>query len=797
MSKNITIIGGGIAGISISRLLSLSGIQNTLLERGSQLCVGSTWHAAGLVTRFAGSSKLKKIHVRSLEIMNQLHNKQDGGISLHTPGSIRIIEKNNIDRLYEAKQHLALGFLYDNPTYKTELISPSEIKSLHPFIDISNIEAGLYTPMDGDVDPTQLTNCLANEAKSNGALIKFNQEVRSINKIKDKFVIHTTNNDVFTSDIVINAAGLWSRKLSNMMGLYHPAMVIEHQYVITDNVPIQESIPVIRDLKGSSYIRKEGQGFLIGPYEDNCQIKDWDQFSPPMNWADMDLFPDNLDRISPNLLHAMELIPEIANVGIKQVINGPTIWTGDSLPRVGASSIPGWYDFNSLTYGIAQSLGLAEYLFDIIIKEQQPFDAIDYFNPSRYGSWTNNDYVKHKIIETYSHNNHIIYPFENRSSANHAIKKYPLFKILQNDGALFGPISGGTQVPFVYHNNNDLDISDVSDLKSFYKFPWANKVQQESSNVLNNVGLSYSFFSKIIVKGNDSRKFLDSICISNLPKKNGNCKLAYMVTDTGQIVSEFTICPVDDYFYLVGNGGHALYDTEWLSSKSFGDVSIENHTDNIDIIHIAGPNSTQLLSLIEPRINDIKFMKMKQINNFASDNIDVNVFQVSFTGCLGYELHINRNYSVQLYNLIKNHPISNDMNLSLFGSMALNSLRIEKGFKTYNDIDYSHYLDASIEPFISKNKNIGINTYDKVSSGKISSKFKIHTDINWEWSVVGDTPIMIDINNQSSVIGYITSSAKSAVSNETIALGFIDRNMISNNNCYVYCFGHKWKIDIL
>ena len=91
------------------------------------------------------------------------------------------------------------------------------------------------------------------------------------------------------------------------------------------------------------------------------------------------------------------------------------------------SEIQGWYDFNSLTYGIAQSLGLAEYLFDII-KGNQLFDAIDYFNPSRYGNWTNNNYVKDKIKETYSHNNCITYPFENRSAGIEHINNYPLWQ---------------------------------------------------------------------------------------------------------------------------------------------------------------------------------------------------------------------------------------------------------------------------------------------------------------------------------------------------------------------------------
>ena len=218
-----------------------------------------------------------------------------------------------------------------------------------------------------------------------------------------------------------------------------------------------------------------------------------------------------------------------------------------------------------------------------------------------------------------------------------------------------------------------------------------------------------------------------------------------------------------------------------------------NNTDKIDILHIAGPNSSKLLSEIDSRINDVKFMKMKHLPEFGSSGINLNLFKVSFTGCQGYELHVTRDKSIQLYQLIKNHQFSKEINLSLFGSLALNSLRIEKGFKTYVDLDYQHYLDAGIKPFICKHKKKGIKQYDNISQGKISSIFYIHTDKQWEWSVVGDTPILFE----DKVIGYITSSAKGGITNKTIGLGYIDKNMKNNKNCYVNCFGNNWKIDIL
>ncbi len=45
----------------------------------------------------------------------------------------------------------------------------------------------------------------------------------------------------------------------------------------------------------------------------------------------------------------MEVIPALGEVGIKSIVNGPTIWTGDSLARCGRTRLPGYYDFNSLT----------------------------------------------------------------------------------------------------------------------------------------------------------------------------------------------------------------------------------------------------------------------------------------------------------------------------------------------------------------------------------------------------------------------------------------------------------------
>ena len=77
-------------------------------------------------------------------------------LSLHTPGSIRLIEKGNQDRLDEAYHHLGKTRLYADLFGCTpmEMVGPADIAKLHPLVDTSTIECGLYTEGDGHIDPT-------------------------------------------------------------------------------------------------------------------------------------------------------------------------------------------------------------------------------------------------------------------------------------------------------------------------------------------------------------------------------------------------------------------------------------------------------------------------------------------------------------------------------------------------------------------------------------------------------------------------------------------------------------------
>ena len=47
---------------------------------------------------------------------------------------------------------------------------------------MANVECGVWTPKDGDVDPTTLTTVISRYAKADGASFRFNAEVEAVRR---------------------------------------------------------------------------------------------------------------------------------------------------------------------------------------------------------------------------------------------------------------------------------------------------------------------------------------------------------------------------------------------------------------------------------------------------------------------------------------------------------------------------------------------------------------------------------------------------------------------------------------
>ena len=116
------------------------------------------------------------------------------------------------------------------------VITPAEIKELWPLCETSDLVGALYHPDDGYINPADLTMAFAKGARASGAAIYQKTEVTAIERKGGEWLIKTNKGDIRCEHVVC-ATGNYARQTGKMVGLEIPAIPVQHQYIVTDEVP--------------------------------------------------------------------------------------------------------------------------------------------------------------------------------------------------------------------------------------------------------------------------------------------------------------------------------------------------------------------------------------------------------------------------------------------------------------------------------------------------------------------------------------------------------------------------------
>ncbi|HEY4449824.1 MAG TPA: FAD-dependent oxidoreductase, partial [Steroidobacteraceae bacterium] len=228
----VAIIGGGAVGCSALYHLARLGWTDVVLLERDELTAGSTWHAAGNCPNFSTSWSILKLQRHSTELYRRLAQEVGYDINYHVTGSIRLA--HTADRADEFRHVLAQARAQDTDF---ELLSPAEIKSRHPFLELDDIRLGLWDPGDGDIDPAQLTQALAKGARDLGAEVYRHTRVTALREhASGGWRIETTAGSI-DAEYVINAAGYRSAEIAAMVGEYLPMVTLSHLYLVTVDFP--------------------------------------------------------------------------------------------------------------------------------------------------------------------------------------------------------------------------------------------------------------------------------------------------------------------------------------------------------------------------------------------------------------------------------------------------------------------------------------------------------------------------------------------------------------------------------
>ncbi len=780
--KRVVVIGGGAVGCSILYHLALAGVTDTVLLERDELTSGSTWHAAGNIPTYATSWLGMRAGNYGWRLYKDLADKVDSPITYRHTGAFWPAHTKERMELFGHIEGVAQSAGFD-----LHRVSPNEMDAMHPFWSADEtVLGGIMDPYEGDIDPSQLTQALAKGARDLGAQIKRFSPVTGIERTAaGEWKVSTVDED-FTSEIVINAAGFYGAKIAKMAGLYAPVITLEHQYLVTEPLTELEEypnlFPLVRDPDIRFYLRRERNAFLLGSYA-HAGRPAWPDTGPPDDFAHQ-LFPDSVEDILEVLDDTITHVPLLAQAGAQRFVNGPIAYAPDALPLVGpAAGAPNFYHATGVQIGITHSAAIGKAMAEWITEGETEWDLASW-DPRRFGDWATPDYAHARASEHYDLQYAIPYPHRNMRSGR-PVQRSPLYDQLKQSGAVLGQI-GGWERAFWFETD---DCPDTGEL-SFHKEPWHDAVRQECLTVANSVGvMDHAGFTKFTVEGPGAEGYLDSLFCGSIPAP-GRIRLSYMLTPKGRIWSEATIARLaENRFLLCGPTLANLRDFDWLQARlpNTGVTLTQGHSKDAALM-VMGPKSRELLSPLTDADLSASAAPWMSVAEISVAGVEAIAMRVSYVGELGWELHASNNDLPTLYQAIIERGVS--FGIGQFGSYALNSMRVEKGYHGWGSdfgTEYTLY-DAGLQGFAKLAKGDFL--------GRDAVLLQSQTEPEWEWvglEVTDPSPWPLasePILKDGTCIGYVTSGTQGARTRKMLALGYVKRGTLAmGERCAIRILG--------
>jgi dimethylglycine dehydrogenase len=698
----VVIIGGGVVGVSSLYHLALKGWTDCVLLEKNELTAGSTWHAAGNCPNFSSSWAVMNMQRYSLELYRTLSDKVDYPMNYHVTGSIRLAHTK--ERMQEFERVAGMGRYQGLPL---EILTPEEMKDRYPFLETHDLAGGLWDPFDGDIDPAQLTQALAKGARDLGANIQRFCPATGVTQDGEGWIVHTEKGDIHC-DVVVNAAGYYAQRVGEWFKPYGgrtvPMAVMSHQYFLTEEVEeVAEwtaqqgrKLPLIRDVDTSYYLRQDKNGLNLGPYERNCKAHWVDDSDPMPEDFSFQLYPDDLERLEWYIEDAMARVPLLGKAGVGRNINGPIPYAPDGLPMIGPMpGVKNAFEAHSFTFGIVQGGGAGKTLAEWVVDGHTEWDmwAVD---PRRYTDYADQDYCVQKAMETYGHEYAMHFP-RHEWPAGRDKKLSPVDGAIRAAGGVMGAYNGWERANWFAKPGDD--TSEVSTQTWGRNGPWAARVQQEVEAVRDGVGvLDLPGFSRFNLSGVGAAEWLRSRIAGALPKV-GRMNLAYFPDDRGRILTEMSILRHDeDHFTLITAATAQWHDFELLWRVLPEGLRLTDHSAEYSTLIVTGPKSRDLFKALNTQADLQAGWLSHQAAQVAG--IDCALARVSFAGDLGWEIHAANANIPALYDAVVG------AGAVPFGMYALNSMRIEKGYRAWKgdlSTDYS-LLEGGLERFVKFDK---------------------------------------------------------------------------------------------
>jgi len=784
----VVIAGAGMIGNSVAYHLIQRGWSDIVIIDKNNVADGTSRHGSGMLGLFRPQHE-RKIVQYCIDLYGELQEK-GYDLGLEHCGSINIATTK--ERMTSLKRRASA---YRPTGVECHLVSPQEMKSLHPHLNVEDVLGGVWIPKDSCVDAGKVSEVFAYLASEGGA--KFVSKC-GVNHVKIKKTqthdenaknVRVTGVDTDQGHIAceyfINCAGIWAREIGKMgdVAVRIPICAAEHFFMTFASIPELEGakLPNIRDYDNFLYARQSGNQYMIGAYE--SQARPWDVTKHGMDPEWEAVKEEHWLHFTPYIQSAIHRLPILKAVEYDYLLDTPDAFTPDGrwilgeTPEVSNYFVCAGMNGNSLR----GAGGVGKAVADWIVKGYPPADMLQ-FEVQRFTSLHNNQrFLRERAKEIVGRHYQLEFPLVSEFKYGRKIRSSPIYSECEARGAVFGERMGFERPLYFdpYHHREDPPAQLPQG--TFGKPAFFDHIENEYLACREGVGLiDMSSFNKIILKGGDDKtgvvEYLQRLCSNDVDIPVGGIVPTGMQNEGGGYENDCLLIRRDvNNFFMVSPTQQQTRILEWLENHLPEDnsVGLQDVTSMYTVLSVVGPKSKDLIEELSGEDMAMTPFTFKEANvGYASG---VMVMAVTNTGEPGYSLYIPSEFALQIYdNLMK---IGRDYGIRNVGHLALRFLRIEKSIPFWaeeltsrsNPIEVNRTYKVKFEKeyFIGKDaliKQRQEGVFRRLVQFHLED-FDKDTDI-WPWG--GEA---VYRNNQ--FVGFTTSTAYGFTLHKMVALGFV------------------------
>ncbi len=359
---DVIVIGGGVIGSSCAYHLLEADVEDVLVLERNRPASKASGRAAGHLSTYTSQKYGTTLSEYCREFHESLADRHDSIVLYNDTDYVLALEEESLEQLEQLRKQSPDAL---------EALTPEELAQRAPAFDSKAVAGALVYNDAIHTDPYSVTLAILEEARDMDADFK-TEGVTGIERHGDDFSV-TTSSDTYRSEVVVNAAGAWSPRLAEHLGVSPPLRPRTSQIVVLEGMSGVD-VPMFHCPDFGLYGRTEPNGDVLVGGGTSTVIPDPDEFVTEATESYVTYVAERMPV----------LCPDFRDSGLVNDWAGRCTATPDRSPLIGPTAVPGFYlcaGFNG--GGVARAPFAGRLLADLVCDQQPLFDP-EPFRPDRF-----------------------------------------------------------------------------------------------------------------------------------------------------------------------------------------------------------------------------------------------------------------------------------------------------------------------------------------------------------------------------------------------------------------------------